>query len=73
MASATSHRPTSCNLDKLSVIVVQMPSYYACAEVTYLKSPHPTIIGEDMRSDSGWFLGGFGVVRPLARDLLGGS
>ncbi len=27
----------------------------------YLKRPHPTIIGGDMRWDSGWFLGGFGV------------
>ena len=61
MASDASPRPTDCNMNKSSVIVVQTPSYYACAEVAYLKRAHPTIIDEDMRWDSGWFLGGFGV------------
>jgi hypothetical protein len=49
-------------MNKSLVIVEQTPSYYACAEVAYLKHPQPTIIDEDMRWDSGWFLGGFGVV-----------
>jgi hypothetical protein len=62
MASDASPRPTDCNMNKSPVIVVQTPSYYACTEVAYLKRPHRTIIDEDMRWDSGWFLGGFGVV-----------
>jgi hypothetical protein len=62
MVSDASPRPTNCNINKSSVIVVQTPSFYACAEVTYLKHPHPTIIDEDMRPDSGWFLSGFWVV-----------
>ncbi len=33
----------------------------ACAQEGYLKRPHPTIIDEDMRRDSGWVLGSFGV------------
>jgi hypothetical protein len=33
----------------------------ACAQDGYLKHPHPTIIDGDMKLDSGWFLGGFGV------------
>jgi hypothetical protein len=39
----------------------------------YFKRPHPTVIVGDMRLDSGWFLGGFGVVGLLTRDKLGGS
>ncbi len=38
------------------------------AQDGYLKCPHPTIIDGDMWSNSGWFLGGFGVVRHLTRD-----
>ena len=37
----------------------------ACAQDGYLKRPHPTIIGGDMRWDSGWVLGGFGVEQHL--------
>ncbi len=33
----------------------------ACAQDWYLKLPHWTIIGGEMRWDSGWFLGGLGV------------
>ncbi len=36
--------------------------------VSVLPYPHPTIIDGDMRWDSGWFLGGFGVVVHLTRD-----
>ncbi len=32
-----------------------------CAQDGYLKRPHLTIIDGDMRWDSGWVLGGFGV------------
>jgi hypothetical protein len=33
----------------------------ACVQNGYLKRPHLTIIDGDMRWDSGWSLGGFGV------------
>ncbi len=32
-----------------------------CAQDGYLNRPHQTIIDGDMRWDSGWVLGGFGV------------
>jgi hypothetical protein len=73
MASDASPSPTDCNMNKLSNIVVQTLSYYACMEVAYLKCPHPTIIDEDMRWDNGWFLGGFGVVGHPIHNQLGGS
>jgi hypothetical protein len=34
----------------------------------YFKHPHPTVIDGDMRWDSGWFLGGFGVGGLLTRN-----
>jgi hypothetical protein len=34
----------------------------AHAQDGYFKRPHPTIIDRDMWLDSGWFMGGFGVV-----------
>ena len=37
----------------------------ARAQDGYFKHPHPTIIDGDMRWDSGWFLGDFGVVGHL--------
>ena len=40
----------------------------ARAQDGYFKRPHPTIIDGDMWSDSGWFLGGFGVVGHLTRN-----
>ena len=40
----------------------------ARAQDGYFKRPHPTIIDGDIRSDSGWFWVGFGVVGPLTRD-----
>jgi hypothetical protein len=41
----------------------------ACAQDVYLKSPHPTIFGKDIRWDSVWFLVGFGVGGHLTHDL----
>jgi hypothetical protein len=38
-----------------------MSSNRACAQDGYFKCPHPTIIDDDKRSDSGWFCVGFGV------------
>jgi hypothetical protein len=43
------------------VHVAHMSSYQACAQDCCLKRPYPTIIDGDMRWDSGWFFGGFGV------------
>ena len=39
----------------------------ARAQDGYFKRPHPTNIDGDMGSDSGWFMGGFGVVGHLTR------
>ncbi len=50
-----------------------MSSNHEYAQDGCMKRPHPTIIGGDIRSDSGWVLGGLGAERPLARDHLGGS
>jgi hypothetical protein len=43
------------------VHMAHMSSNHAHAQDGYLKRPHPTIIDGDMRWDSGWFLGSFGV------------
>ncbi len=48
-------------MNKSFVRVAYVSSDRACAQDGYLKRPHPTIIDGDMRWDSGWFLGGFGV------------
>jgi hypothetical protein len=48
-------------MNKSFVHMAHVTSYSACAQDGYLKRPHPTIIDEDMRWDSGWFWGGFGV------------
>jgi hypothetical protein len=45
-----------------------MSSDRACAQDGYFKRPHPTIIDDDKRSDSGWFFVGFGVGGRLKRD-----
>ncbi len=37
----------------------QMSSNRACAQDGYFKCPHPTILDDDKRSDSGWFCVGF--------------
>jgi hypothetical protein len=43
------------------VHMAHVSSDRACTQDGYLKYPHATIIDGDMRWDSGWFLGGFGV------------
>jgi hypothetical protein len=45
----------------------------ACAPDGYLKRSHPTIIDGDMRWDSGWIFGCFGVGGHLTHDQLGRS
>ncbi len=45
------------------VQMARVSSHCAFAQDGYFKRPHPTIIDGDMMwLDSGWFLGGFGVV-----------
>ena len=68
MVSDDSPRPTDRNIIYLSAIMVQTSYAHACPQDGYFKRPHPTIIDGDMWSDSGWFLGGFGVVGHLTRD-----
>jgi hypothetical protein len=68
MVSDDSPRPNDCNMIDLSAIMAQRSSDHACAKDGYFKRHHPTIIDGDMWSDSGWFLGGFGVVGHLTRD-----
>ncbi len=46
----------------------QMSSDRACAQDSYFKHPHSTIIDGDKRSDSGWFCVGFRVGGRLTRD-----
>jgi hypothetical protein len=41
--------------------IAHVSSDRECAQDGYVKRRHPTIIDGDMRWDSGWFLGGFGV------------
>jgi hypothetical protein len=41
--------------------MAHVSSDHACVQDGYLKRPHPTIIDGDIRWDSGWFFGGFGV------------
>jgi hypothetical protein len=50
------------------VHMAHVSSDCACAHDGYLKRPHPTIIDQDMRWDSGWFLGGLGAGGHLTRD-----
>ena len=49
--------------------MAHVSSDHTCAQDGYLKRTHPTIDG-DMRWDSGWFLGGFGVGGHQTRDKL---
>jgi hypothetical protein len=50
------------------VHTARMTSGRACAQDGYFKRPHPTIIDDDKRSDSGWFCVGFGFGGRLTRD-----
>jgi len=73
MISAASPSATDPKMNESLVHLAQMSSAHACAQDGYFKRPHPTIIDGDIRLDSGWFLGGFGVVGCLTCDYLGGS
>ncbi len=61
MVSKASPGTAAPKMNKSFVHMAHVSSYHACAQNEYLKCPHPTIIDGDMRWDSGWFLGGFGV------------
>jgi len=50
------------------VHMARASSHRAFTQDEYFKRPHPTIIDGDIWSDSGWFLGGFGVVGHLTRN-----
>ena len=62
MVSDASPGTTTPKMNKSFIHMDHVSSDQACAQDGYLKHPHPTIIDKDMRWDSGWFLGVFGVV-----------
>ncbi len=61
MVSDASPGTTTPKMNESFVHMAYVSSNHAWAQDGYLKRPHPTIIDGDMRWDSGWFLGGFGV------------
>jgi hypothetical protein len=61
MVSDASPGAAPPKIDESFVHMAHVSSKYACAQDGYLKCPHQTIIDGDMRWDSGWFVGGFGV------------
>jgi hypothetical protein len=61
MVSDASPGTAAHKINKSFVHMAHVSSNHACAQDGYLKRPHPTIIDGDMRWDSGWFLGRFGV------------
>jgi hypothetical protein len=61
MVSNASPGTATPKLNESFVHMVRVSSSRACTQDGYLKCPHPTIIDGDMRWDSGWVLGGFGV------------
>ena len=68
MVSDASPSTADPKMNESFVHTAHMSSDRACAQDGYFKRPHRTNIGGDMWSDSGWFLGGFGVVGHLTRD-----
>jgi hypothetical protein len=68
MVSDASPGTADPKTNKLFVHTAQMSSDRAWAQDGYFKRPHPTIIDDDKRSDSGWFCVGFGVGEYLTRN-----
>ncbi len=64
------HRPQD---EKSFVHMADVSFNHACTQDGLLKRPHPTKIGRDMRWDSGWFWGGFGVGVHWTRNQQGRS
>jgi hypothetical protein len=60
-------------MNKSFVHMAHVSCNCACAQDGYLKLPHWTIIDGDMRLDSVWFLGGFGVGGHGTHNKLGRS
>jgi len=65
MVSDASPGVTDPKTNESFVHMAGASSHRAFTQDGYFKRPHPTIIDGDMWSDSGWFLGGFGVVLGL--------
>jgi hypothetical protein len=61
MVSDVSLGTAAPKMNEPFVHMAHVSSYHASAQNGYLKPPHPNIIDGDMKWDSGWFLGGFGV------------
>ena len=55
MVSDASPGTADHKMNELFVHTASMSSGRACAQDGYFKRPHPTIIDDDKRSDSGWF------------------
>jgi hypothetical protein len=68
MVSDASPGTAAPKMDKSFILMAHFSSYHAFAQDGYLKCPHLTIIDGDMRWDSGWVLGGFGVGGHRTRD-----
>jgi hypothetical protein len=68
MASDASPGVTDPKMNESFVHTAPTSSSHAYAQDGHLKRLHPTIIDGDMRSDSGWYLGSFGVVGHLTRN-----
>jgi hypothetical protein len=68
MVSNASPGTADPNMNKSFVHTAQMSFNSACAQDGYFKRPHPTIIDDDKRLDSGWYFVGFGVGGRLTRD-----
>ena len=62
MVSDASPGAADPKMNESLVHLAHTSSAHPCAQDGYFKRPHPTIFDGDIRSDSGWFLGGFGVV-----------
>jgi hypothetical protein len=63
MVSNASPCTAAPKINESFVHMAHVSSNRACAQDGYLKRPHLTIIDGDMRWDSGWFLGCFGIGR----------
>jgi hypothetical protein len=61
MVSDASPGTGAPKMNESFIHMAHVSSEHACTQDEYLKHPHPTIIDGDLRWDSGWFLGGFGV------------
>jgi hypothetical protein len=61
MVSHASPGTAAPKMNKSFILMERVSSDCACAQDGYLKRPHLTIIDGDMRWESGWVLGGFGV------------